>query len=378
MPVYEAASRAPRPNHASWNIVLFVFCVTLVGCSRSSSSLNHQLSWVFHSRWTAGGSSDSSVILRSAYPFEVASGDGDHVYALAGPDPHVLIFDSTGQAVAKFGREGRGPGEMVDPYGISVTRAGEVDVVDLGSGRVVRWDANGEALDPIGIQGAVDQPKMAMIGGRLWHTTWVGSDKSGSEYHLIAGASLDDPVMARLARPRRRSGDFPSCHARDISVQPLFAPLIHWDAAGGRVAVNAGAAYRVAVMDSTGATVAIIQRSILPPKADRAAALKEAQGWLLNGCVVPPEEVLHVTGFSDVIPVVQAVALSPAGELWVKRIGRDGGPTRIDVFDATGTYTGTLPPGSPWPAAFLGAHGLIAVDADSLDVPRLTSYDIAR
>jgi len=49
-----------------------------------------------------------------------------------------------------------------------------------------------------------------------------------------------------------------------------------------------------------------------------------------------------------------------------------------DAFASDGEYVSTLPPGSPFPSAFLPDDRIVAVDTDSLDVPRITVYRITR
>jgi hypothetical protein len=57
--------------------------------------------------------------------------------------------------------------------------------------------------------------------------------------------------------------------------------------------------------------------------------------------------------FAETAPVIQALTVDPAGRLWLRRAGAreyDRGP--VDIVAADGRYVGTLPEGSPLPAAF--------------------------
>lgn len=54
----------------------------------------------------------------------------------------------------------------------------------------------------------------------------------------------------------------------------------------------------------------------------------------------------------------------PDGTLWVKRVGLKDESAVIDVFSSEGTYLGTLPPGSPFPVAFLPYDNIVTLEKD--------------
>ncbi len=154
-------------------------------------------------------------------------------------------------------------------------------------------------------------------------------------------------------------------------------PTINWDAEGEELAVNSGAEYVVEVYHA-GAPFRTIRRPIAPAHADQETAEREAADWRFNGCLVPPSEVVKAAGYLALIPVVQGVALSPEGELWVLRRGAETARPVIDLFDSSANYLGTLPAGAPFPAAFLSQDRIVAVEKDSSDVPRVTVYAVDR
>lgn len=86
-----------------------------------------------------------------------------------------------------------------------------------------------------------------------------------------------------------------------------------------------------------------------------------------------------MAGFMDEIPVVQDLALSPSNELWVlRRSAADPAQRVIDVFDSSTAFVGSLPAGTAFPAAFIDETSYVAVDRDSLDVPRFAVFHIVR
>ncbi len=48
----------------------------------------------------------------------------------------------------------------------------------------------------------------------------------------------------------------------------------------------------------------------------------------------------------------------------------------VDVFDPTGAYLGTLPPGAPWPLAFTPQGNVVAKEKDDMDVERVVVFEV--
>lgn len=75
----------------------------------------------------------------------VAVGDRGSVFALDAQERQVIVIDSAGTVVSRFGRRGDGPGEFIAPVGIAV-HGGRVRVFDASSWRVSEFSASGELL----------------------------------------------------------------------------------------------------------------------------------------------------------------------------------------------------------------------------------------
>jgi hypothetical protein len=350
----------------------------LAGCNADAGSTNHELGWKLEPKWSLGGVEErGELFLSTLEPFQVASDGHERIYVLARHEHQVLVVNVDGKIVDTLGREGQGPGELYDPWALRTETDGGVVVTDLGERRLVRWAPDGTLRKSIVISVPLDDPRILLDGSSLWYTTVTSVGDGHAEYQLVEERPSGSLVRARLERQPRRVGDFPTCHATQISVQPLFAPTIHWSATFGSVAVNASPQYQIVVLDRE-QLPDTIRRSIAPIKATSALAQREVDHWLLNDCVVPPAEVIAVTGFMSTIPVIDNMSLAPTGELWVERGGEANGGSRIDVFAPDHSYEGTLPEGSPLPAAFLSRDRFVTVGKDTVDVPVVTMYHLSR
>lgn len=374
---------APRPVWRTrsvvrrWEIILGLAVFLCAGCVADRPSTDRPLRWSFSSRWSVGGQADKGVAVSQLEPFQIASGAANTVYLLDRPLHGILELGPDGVIRDTLGRQGEGPGELSDPWALAVDSSGTLGAIDMGKRAIVRWSAGRTLLPATEVRGFVYNPKFAFQGDAITLNLRGEDPRGHPEYQLTRITPAGLTVLARLQEAPRRKADLPSCHASDISLAPLFAPVIKWDAAGNRVAASTGPEYEVHLF-SGGIATGVASRRIAAPRASQVLAEREAAEWRFNGCLVPPAEVARAAGFLDVIPVIKDVVLSPDGLLWVRRIGAAATEFRIDVFDSTGSYIGTLPSGSPFPAAFLGSNGILALEKDSDDVPHVTLYELNR
>lgn len=161
---------------------------------------------------------------------------------------------------------------------------------------------------------------------------------------------------------------------------PLFAPKLNWSARADTTFVAATTQYTIDRYHGTHLS-ASWRRAVAPLKATPELARQELGGgteWTWGGgkCRLDPEEEITVRGVAEYIPAVDDLALAPDGSVWVRRAGVGGEPVLIDVLSPTGEYLGTLQANSPFPVAFLSTDTLLAIGADSDDVPQLLIYRI--
>jgi DNA-binding beta-propeller fold protein YncE len=79
-------------------------------------------------------------------PMDVAK-IGEFLYVTDTNNKQVQVFDTAGTAIFKFGKEGRGKGEFMFPYGITGDSNGNVYVADLYNGKISIHDKKGNFID---------------------------------------------------------------------------------------------------------------------------------------------------------------------------------------------------------------------------------------
>jgi hypothetical protein len=375
-------------------------CLTLAACGDSGSTLDIEradssgveivthrgpdvaLDWEFEVAFTLGGKEtgeESFYRIPSGY----VAVDGEHsIYVLDRGSNRVVVFDSSGAFVRTLGGEGGGPGEMRFPFAIGVSPAGVVSVFDISKRGLVRFATDGAVLDemritfPYGGGVIVDRGESLIIPSQQLDT-----EQSTFTDELLSIAGDDTLRLVSNIRQAGGSITLESCGMHLLAMTAIFAPEMRWTAVEHGIAVATSAGYEVAVYRDD-RIVRLLRRAIDPMPATREAALEElGEGMRVvygGGVrVCDNDEVLEKRGLADVIPVINELAAGPQGSLWIKR--SLGGPTPgpIDVFEADGTYTGTLAAGSPFPIAVLGDR-IAAVQADESDVERLVVYRIVR
>ncbi|HEU5207981.1 MAG TPA: 6-bladed beta-propeller [Longimicrobiales bacterium] len=338
------------------------------GINVTAPSADRQLPWHFEQLWRLGPADDDRLTLVDLARHLIAADSAGRIFILDEAARHVLVISTGGEVIATIGRQGEGPGELKEPIALTTTEAA-VSVYDFGKQALVRWSHTGDVLPELRIPNSFWGPLIREIGNdTVLFTALARADASTSEQSLVAWSHSGQRQLAAMTRQPDRSAEFPSCGVSGPPIAPLFAPELVWDAAGSRVAVNTSPEYRVDVFE-TGEHVLSIRRDMPPRRVTRALALAEVADGMpipIADCTVPAHEVVQGRGNADVLPSVRDVVLAPHGELWVLRGTFRGEPTLIDVFGADGTYRGTLPPESPFPAAFLPTDEIVAIEHDAL------------
>jgi len=175
---------------------------------------------------------------------------------------------------------------------------------------------------------------------------------------------------------------YPSCGG-GINLPRIFEAQILWATNGHDVVVVGGPDYEIQLLRGTH-PVRKLRGGLPTRRATVTMALEElGEGFRINfgrgPCTIPPSEMVEKRGYAEAVPWISQVTVAPSGEVWVlrKEVG-EGRPAPVDVFDSNGAYVGTLPPGAPFPLAFLDADHFGAVETDELDVSRLVIYSVHR
>lgn len=318
------------------------------------------------------------------------------------PDQYrVFTWNDRGRLVRRFGQRGEGPHEFQVPRHLYALPDGRVVVVDIGH----------SALQVFG-GGRFDRSVRMPTAG--------GAPVPGSR-SVLAGGRLVGPDDYWLTRPEH-PGRVPlfsfAFHGDSLAHRPYhdawrtllkdraMLPKVH--VAGfsdGRVAVVDSIGYEITVLSHDGQVADVIERPIeARPVTESAmeaernrragsisatditrglAEMASAVGVSIRS--FDPDRIVeeHIAGlddlaFADDIPVIRDIAVDGEDRLWVTRSDALGDDGLIDLFDASGTYLGTLY-GARKPDAF-GPRGLLAFinDHDELDtqsvlVVRITS-----
>jgi hypothetical protein len=304
--------------------------------------------------------------------------DGEGRIVVLDPTAHrVVAFDAEGTLLWEAGREGGGPGELLAPNSLTIAD-GVVAVHDPRKGALVRFDiADGRLLEQQPFRHPLIRAWAAhvhLLPGNalavLDREPYSGNDNRAVRLLTISGA--DTLVHFSRDLHASRTASYPAC-GMTLTLPVLFAPQVRWAREAARVAVNTGAHYVIDMYEDGRHTMSV-RRAIRPQAvsaADAASALgDQGIGGPVAGCMASPDERLEKHGFARERQIVLALDFDADGRLWVLRHVPDSDPV-IDVFDADGAYTGTLPPEIPFPVLFLSDSRIGWVERDDFDVDRL-------
>lgn len=342
-------------------------------------SIDRLLHCQFEALWEAGGANDSRLPLAELRNEHIGVDTADNILVLDEVDSRVFVFSKGGELVRTFGRQGQGPGELMAPSALAVDQSGTVSVYDFGKQSMVRWGPAGNLMSEVRIPASFWGPKLRTTAedGALF-TALPNASAETDEQMLLEWTPAGTRALGRLVRIPDRVADFPTCGLSGIKIPPLFAPELVWDELAGRVALNVWPTYRIDVLESGESRLSIRRDSPVRKVSATDALLEVADGLPIPvaDCTVPAQEVVRGRGYADVLPAVGDLMLAPNGDLWVSRGRFKGETATIDIYGNDGSYEGTLPAGSPFPAAFLSSGELVAIKHDTHDVPRIILYRV--
>ncbi len=99
------------------------------------------------------GSRGSSTIGQFQFPYDVAFDSCGNVYVVDGGNHCIQVFTADGHSLRKFGRKGRGRGELDWPNTISIDSEDVVYVVDQNNNRISVFTCEGKFLTTFGTKG---------------------------------------------------------------------------------------------------------------------------------------------------------------------------------------------------------------------------------
>jgi hypothetical protein len=325
-----------------------------------------------------GGDPSGPASFYQVYPAQVAATPDGGIAVLDRQGFQVTLFDSDGSPVVSFGREGDGPGEFRYPASIATLSDGSVSVYDYQKRALQSFTRDGAFVAQHGM--TVPYNGIGMVGtptGLLLLSQDVPR-RDGDFSRRVLHLSATDTVQVGPTSPSRAlSIEYTSCGVR-LAQPPLFASELVWASNGRGTAIVASAAYSIAIFDGL-QLVRVVRREIEPEAVTEqvlSRVLGDGERLEIAGveCIVPPAEVIEQRGHADSVPLVEALAVSPTGHLWVKRRTPGSEEGGIDVFDPSGEYLGTTSRESPFPVTFLPDGKLVTIEADSFDIERVVTY----
>lgn len=335
------------------------------------------LEWQFEPVLVLGGADDGPESFYQVGSGSIGVDAAGNLNVLDRGSHHVLVFDGEGGLTRTIGREGGGPGEFQWPSGLVVWPDGAFAVADFGKRGLVRFSAAGEPLEEEPMENW--NGSVARLGDGTVVVESRRSEDDETMYDLLVALEGEGREILSRPRPQGRTIDL-GC-VRISGMVRLFAPSLVWAAGPDFIAAATGAEYVIDVYEDAG-KVASVRRTFELRETSRALALQEVGDEFEvsfgggGGCEAPAERVVEEQGYTDVIPAVGTIAVAPDGTLWVQRREVRGEERAIDIFVDRGEYVGTLPPGTPFPVAFMPDGAIVAVERDDFDVPRVVVYEV--
>ena len=330
---------------------------------------------------------------------ELANGS---VLAVDPIDKVFIRIDPTMQRSDTLGRQGRGPGEYVQPDAVWPLAADSSLLVDLGANRLTIVDPAGRlgATTPIMSAGGGDAPPSLMLPagidrrGGIWFRGMPGQDSL--DVRRYDRATKRAAVMGKVSGPPMHRTESGESNSRSVR-----ASMIPYGAQDGWTVTPAGTlyivrapAYRVEVIPSggakvIGAPVAVPTVRITDAEKKEWVAESARNGGISVGIENRDGQQTFSLGRSrssaDQIAGIRWPAQKPpfdAGgllvdtrdRLWVRRHEPAGRGAAYDVFDQRGARVGTVRLPASRTVIGFGARGVYVSHVDDDDIAHLERY----
>lgn len=318
-----------------------------------------------------------------------------NLYVLDSDGIRVLGYAPDGSFLGSWGREGGGPGELGGGFGggprtMAMGPGDTLWIGDRGNQRFTLLPVDG------GDPASVPLPGTSVsIGGKMAVDS-AGALALLSSFSFRPGEAEGMPPRPlvrfdRAGEPGDTVWTFPAPATDVVTISAggnnlmmmmsqVFSPGFSWVRfADGGLALQESAAYQIQFTDPDGTLRRIVRREPAPRPTS-----EEDRRRFLDSLMTPPEEEsqfdtpeirrqrAEATTFADLIPRIIELRRDTKGRLWVG-VSESTPRTieRIDVYDADGTLVGEIRD-VPMPDFFFGNGYAAMIDADDLDVQRIT------
>jgi hypothetical protein len=292
-------------------------------------------------------------------------------------DYSLLVFDERGAPVRKFGRKGKGPGEV---SAISwLLRCGDTVVTsDITGSRVSMFSLNGDFVRSFRFTGVIYRSACGPTG-RFVHYAWErDQDSKAGIYRAL--------VPFWITRADSASGvplgRFPGSERFNNSPLPVGKEP--------RVAIGRTHAY-VALADSVfvrtftfdgkeGAPLRLAASPVASTIADKRADMETMIAIVGEKARNSVETLYSSMPYAKTLPATRDLVVDTEGNLWVQRYPRGGAPTvRWDVFAPGGVVLASLQLPSTFELYEVGRDYVLGRYIDPNEgIPEVRSYRLRR
>ena len=351
-----------------------------------SRGSDRALDWQFEAEFSLGGVEDGPQSFYRVSARNLGVDGVGRIHVLDHQENRVVIFSSDGLFEGELGGHGEGPGELSSPWDLAVSPDGGVSVFDFGKRGLVQFSPDGtySGLQPFRFTPAPDIPRYFEVHSEaiVVLARLPIEDEERVTHALLLVQNGDTTSIAAWDVPQSQMVWYDVCNG-GLRLSRLFEVELPWDSWGPEIVSSNSPAYTLDFYDGP-TLIRRLSRELPLLPATEALALEElGEGYLIRfggiPCLIPADDMVRGRGVAEYVPWIQAVSLSPSGEIWVRR--RDENKTSesvIDLFGRGGEYIGTLPRAAPFPLVFVGEDRFGAAETDEFDVTRLVVYRVIR
>lgn len=312
----------------------------------------------------------------------LADADGN-VYVADNLAHQIRVFSREGRHLRTIGRQGSGPGEFGDLYGLAWLD-GNVAAMDPGNARIAVFSPRGEWIEAVQhfpITGPPSLIRLFPLGGAAFYGPVIDFESQSLPFVRFTAAGPGDTIQA----PQRQAAGRPTgvvCHRPDGGLTSITLPqapgvVYAFPPPGGAMAVSWTETYRIAWLDARGDTTRVVSRERPPvPYSEELweqgmRPYRELRETFPGARCEPsaPERPRHRAA-------LRHISFDEDGRMWVEAADEEG--FVWEVFDDEGRLLGAVrtPRRSPGIPPYIRGGHLYQVEIDELDVQYVAVYRV--
>ncbi len=326
--------------------------------------------------WHVGGANDTTFMFESLSRNDIVVDANDRLLVIDRTGGRIAVLDSTGTQIDSWGTRGPGPGELLFPLTLAVAPDGAVHVHDAEKNKLVVYTADGRFRE--------EYPRRSGSPFRFRFrsdTSVVGSTppRSNATVRLLVDSGGRWQTLDSIA-PAETGEIELVCDVIGYPVEPVFHPLLAWDARGDTVISSVGE-FSITVRTPNAPPRALTRDTTRRP-TDRALAARElgpGRTMQLRGkkpCTVPTELLLEHAQIAARMPAYTHLTLDTRGHVWATRDVLSDEPPVADVFHLDSGFVKTVTLATARPVLFLRSGIMISIEHDAEDVPSIVAYRV--